>query len=514
MTIDLQLPERGDWQEVRLEAQGLEDDLQQVQQTLDSLSLKTLDRQISLLKGSFTRLKNVLAEAFLPVQQALIPGIRSALASAIDFAEGFADVMAALFGQVRRETKTTVRTGGAAIRRFLADFDEIQRLGGASGGSSATVVTEILPKEISEEAKALADKILQYLKPLQNINFTAARNAFMELKNAIEPISKALFAGLEWAWYNLLVPISKWGAEQLLPAFLQTLTTAVQTLGNILNAARPALTWLWQELLQPMAAWTGQTLLDGLAWLRQHMAGISQWLAENQDKFTELLKTLGTLAVQIGAVKLALELLRAVTGNDLGGLGQLLTAALTVTAAFQIFGTAVDAAKEKVNTFLNGLPPVVKGILNALTGAVNGVISALEWSLNGIINGINSLSIRFSELVPLVGGKTFAPSLPGVSLPRIPALAAGAVLPANKPFLAMVGDQRHGTNVEAPLSTIQEAVRLAMGDMAQGNMAGHEATVSVLQDILAAVLGIQIGDEAISAAADRCRTKLALVKGV
>ena len=37
-------------------------------------------------------------------------------------------------------------------------------------------------------------------------------------------------------------------------------------------------------------------------------------------------------------------------------------------------------------------------------------------------------------------------------------LAQGAVLPPNQPFLAMVGDQKTGTNVETPLSTIEEAV--------------------------------------------------------
>ena len=45
-----------------------------------------------------------------------------------------------------------------------------------------------------------------------------------------------------------------------------------------------------------------------------------------------------------------------------------------------------------------------------------------------------------------------------LTLPRIPPLAQGAVLPPNQPFLAMVGDQKHGTNIEAPLSTIEEAV--------------------------------------------------------
>lgn len=44
------------------------------------------------------------------------------------------------------------------------------------------------------------------------------------------------------------------------------------------------------------------------------------------------------------------------------------------------------------------------------------------------------------------------------SLIGLPALATGAVIPANRPFLAMLGDQTSGTNVEAPLSTIKQAV--------------------------------------------------------
>ena len=515
MTIDLALPDRDGWQEVRFEVQGLEADLQSVEKTLESISVRTLRQEISLLKGSFTRLKNILSEAFLPVQQALIPGIRQALNTACNFAQVFADVMAGLFGQVRKETKTTLRTGGAAVRRFLADFDQIQRLPGQSGGgSSQTVVTQVVPKELSAEVKAIVDKILYYLKPLQNIDFSGAKQAFYDLKAAIEPITRAVFQGLEWAWFNLLVPISKWSAEQLLPAFLQTLTAGFQVLTEILNAAKPALNWIWTEILQPMAKWTGDKLLEGLGWLRAHLGSIGQWIVENRDRITDLLTKVGTLAVQIGAVKLALELLRAVTGKDLGGLGSLLNGALLAGAAFGVFSQAVEDAKAKVGNFLTGLPNSVKWMLNSLTQAVNGIVSAFEWAINGIISGINSLSIRFSGAFPGIEHKTFAPNIPSVTLPRIPALAAGAVLPANKPFLAVVGDQHHGTNVEAPLSTITDAVRIAMGDLAAGNMAGHEATVGVLQEILQAVLGIHIGDDAIAAAADRYRTKMALVKGV
>lgn len=47
----------------------------------------------------------------------------------------------------------------------------------------------------------------------------------------------------------------------------------------------------------------------------------------------------------------------------------------------------------------------------------------------------------------------------------IPFLAQGAVIPANKPFMAVLGDQRQGTNIEAPLSTIEKAVANVLSNM-------------------------------------------------
>lgn len=97
--------------------------------------------------------------------------------------------------------------------------------------------------------------------------------------------------------------------------------------------------------------------------------------------------------------------------------------------------------------------------------------------------------------------------------PDVPQLAKGAVIPPNKKFLAVLGDQRHGTNIEAPLATIQEAVAMVMEDYIQSNLAGHEATVAVLQQILEAVLGIELDGETISNAVNSYNRKMAVVKG-
>ena len=92
-------------------------------------------------------------------------------------------------------------------------------------------------------------------------------------------------------------------------------------------------------------------------------------------------------------------------------------------------------------------------------------------------------------------------------------IAQGAVIPPNREFMAVLGDQKHGTNIEAPLETIQEAVALVMDDFISSNMSGQEAVVAVLRDILQAVLGIQIGDDVIGEAVTRYQQKMAVVKG-
>ena len=76
----------------------------------------------------------------------------------------------------------------------------------------------------------------------------------------------------------------------------------------------------------------------------------------------------------------------------------------------------------------------------------------------------------------------------------------------------MVGDQRHGTNVEAPLTTIQEAVAQVMENQFSGMMAGFEASVAVQKQIVHAVLGIEVGDTTIGQAANRYNRRMCIVQ--
>ena len=106
-----------------------------------------------------------------------------------------------------------------------------------------------------------------------------------------------------------------------------------------------------------------------------------------------------------------------------------------------------------------------RAMLNNLIGYLQHFADAAASAADAVAESINNLSIDIPAWVPKYGGNSWHPDVSGgvrVSLPR---LATGAVLPPNQPFLAMLGDQKKGTNIEAPLDTIVEAMQQALGNM-------------------------------------------------
>ena len=91
---------------------------------------------------------------------------------------------------------------------------------------------------------------------------------------------------------------------------------------------------------------------------------------------------------------------------------------------------------------------------------MNGLIEKIEQGLNKLLRKFHESGIG-KALDYISGGL-------GFEIPRsisIPRLAKGAVIPPNREFLAVLGDQKHGTNIEAPLQTIVDAFNIAL----QGN---------------------------------------------
>lgn len=96
----------------------------------------------------------------------------------------------------------------------------------------------------------------------------------------------------------------------------------------------------------------------------------------------------------------------------------------------------------------SGLGNILKGILNVVIDVINGALRGIGNGINGAINKINSVS-----------SKVGIPAIPTLNMPQIPKLATGAVIPPNAEFMAILGDQKNGKNLEAPEGLIRQIVR-------------------------------------------------------
>ena len=129
----------------------------------------------------------------------------------------------------------------------------------------------------------------------------------------------------------------------------------------------------------------------------------------------------------------------------------------------------VDKIKEiwnKIKEFWNKyIAPIftAKWWENLGKKALNGLIGIFEKGINYIISKINTFVRGIDSVISAVGSIFGADwsvaQIPKVSIPR---LAKGAVIPPNREFMAVLGDQKHGTNIEAPLETIVQAFNMAL----------------------------------------------------
>lgn len=124
------------------------------------------------------------------------------------------------------------------------------------------------------------------------------------------------------------------------------------------------------------------------------------------------------------------------------------------------------SARDKVIDTFEGIKNKVKEIFNKVIGIVNGAIG----TVNGAISGIESaMSFGPWEVPTPFGSKTigFSASFPRV--PTIPYLAKGAVIPPRSEFLAVLGDQKQGNNIETPEALIRKIVREESGSNSGGD---------------------------------------------
>ena len=134
--------------------------------------------------------------------------------------------------------------------------------------------------------------------------------------------------------------------------------------------------------------------------------------------------------------------------------------------------------------FFNGL---WENIVNGVKDSINTGIYVIESFINFIIDAINKFTSGLSNIASvasLVTGDSYTKiaQIPHVELPR---LAQGAVIPPNREFAAILGDQKHGTNIEAPLDTIVQAFKMALSENDSNTMMNYMAQQVQLLEVIA-----------------------------
>ena len=221
----------------------------------------------------------------------------------------------------------------------------------------------------------------------------------------------------------------------------------------IITPLLETLSWLWEKHLSKMVYALGDfimSLVNGA--LEIYNKFIAPLVTDLLEKLAPAWSFLSSLVI-------------GVAGTIIGTISDLVTGLLEVLTGLIDFIVGVFTGDwEKA---WEGVASIFKGIWDGIWGVAKGIINLIIDALNSFISGLNK--IRFDlpdwDILGDWAGKTF-----GINIPKIPKLAQGAVIPPNREFLAVLGDQKQGTNIEAPLQTIVDAFNIALAQ--NGNTGG------------------------------------------
>lgn len=448
--------------------------------------LKTNDQA----QKAFAQLKAALLTLAQPIVNVLIPAFVAFVQILARVVAGLARLVSALFGTSAKasadaakalndETKAIKGAGSAAKKagKSLAAFDEINQLSDSSSGGGVSLDPDF---SIFDEADKRFDKIVK----------------------AVALIGAGLLA---------------WKISDKLPGILGTVMQKIAGIaiacgGLILiwdavsDAFENGINWgnLGELLLGATALVGGLALAFGKvgAGIGVVIAGGALLITAFNDIATNGTNLKNTLALLAGLVLTGLGffiLTGSVIPLVIAGILAVVAAVLALTGNLEEF--AVNLKENILGGIIdfitgvftgdwekawNGVKKIFKGIWNSIVIVVESAINIMIKGINWLISKLNTIHFDVPDWVPIIGGKSFGIHINPVAEVKLPRLATGAVIPPNREFLAVLGDQKSGTNIETPLATMIQAFKQAL---AEGGYSGaNEAVLVCDKDVLGKVI--------------------------
>lgn len=332
-----------------------------------------------------------------------------------------------------------------------------------------------------------------------SLDFYPLLNSIKNLFESMSPLIEAIGSFLERLYTNIILPMLTWLIESGLPAIINVLAGLFDFLGEhqwIVDAIGTALvTAFATSKIVPLIATISSAVL-GFAGHIGTLIDILKGGGGLVGAISSLVTTFGIVPIAIAVAVAAIILiathwdqLKTTMSNLMNWIKGVF--ATDWHAQFGVFGDVVEVFLNSFKgifnsikqicsgfvTFLKGVftgnvDMALKGILNILRGAANliysifkapvnmvialfnGLNQAIINAINGLVDGLNH--IKVPDWVPGIGGKGI--NLSHANYTRIPYLAQGAVIPAGNPFLAVLGDQTKGNNLEMPENLLRKIV--------------------------------------------------------
>lgn len=426
-------------------------------QTIFSLISKAVN-QIKQDNKELANTINTLWNGLVAFIEPVVNGIVQMLATALNYVLKMLSVIggtSVLNFLNKANKKANARKSGSGQSGQLYSFDSSETLQKNGGGGTSLENSFLKDVELNEKLLELAKKIKEFWEKIKAISidwwkkldFEPLIKGLNDVWDALMPLLDTIGNTFLWLYENILLPFLGWLIEDIIPDLLEILAPVLTIIQETLDKMGELLEPLWNDVLQPMFEALGDGIDQVLTWIGDGLKAI----AENETAVT-VLAEIADLALILGGAFLIISTAIALMSNPI----------FIIIAALAALVAAIGWVVDNWDKLKQGF-----------TDTLNKMIDSLESFINKFVDGWNNLMdslSRFKIDLPnwsIFGsnaGKSWSPTagmkLNNVSIPR---LAQGAVIQPNKPFMAMLGDQTSGQNLEAPEGLIRQIVREESG---------------------------------------------------